>query len=185
MAKLTELAEADRESSKIEDGDPGVLDASEPEVIQGLRRRLRVRHYAINTEKAYVGGVVRFLESNTIKFGSAAAAATGIAELSDVHVTRFLTGLVVEGNVAASTQNQALSALLFFFEQVLGRQLAFVDAVRGRQRDQLPVVLSCDEVVLLLGQLGGRNLLNRPGVSVRSPLDQLAPQKMAEFQETV
>jgi integrase len=61
--------------------------------------------------------------------------------------------------VAASTQNQALSALLFFFEQVQGRQLAFVDAVRGRQRDQLPVVLSRDGVTPLLGKLGGRNLL--------------------------
>lgn len=159
VAKLAELAQADRESSPLEDGDPGVLDVSEPGVIQELRRRLRVRHYAINTEKAYVGWVVRFLESTAIKLGSADEASAGIAELSDVHVTEFLTGLAVEGNVAASTQNQALSALLFFFEQVLGRQLSFIDAVRGRQRDQLPVVLSRDEVTVLLGQLGGRNLL--------------------------
>ena len=159
VEKLTELALADRVSSQVEDGDSGVLDASEPEVIQELRRRLRVRHYAINTEKAYVGWVVRFLETNSVNFASSSEATAKIAELSDVQVTQFLTDLAVEGNVAASTQNQALSALLLFFEHVLGRQLAFVDAVRGRQRDQLPVVLSRDEVTVLLGKLGGRNLL--------------------------
>lgn len=159
VTKLTELAVADRESSPPEDAEPGVFDASEPEVIQSLRRRLRVRHYAINTEKAYAGWVVRFLEANSINFASANEADTRIAELSAAHVTEFLTGLAVEGNVAASTQNQALSALLFFFEHVLGRQLAFVDAVRGRRRDQLPVVLCREEVTLLLRQLGGRNLL--------------------------
>lgn len=159
VAKLSEVADADRQSSSREDADPGRVDPSESEVIQKLRGRLRVRHYAINTEKAYVGWVVRFLESNNISVAPEHDSASRIPELTDSHVTQFLTDLAVNGNVAASTQNQALSALLFFFEQVLGRQLSFIDAVRGRKRDSLPVVLSRDEVAVLLEQLGGRNLL--------------------------
>jgi integron integrase len=71
-------------------------------------------------------------------------------------ITRFLTWLAVEGNVASSTQNQALSALLFLYREVLRQDVAWIDGiVRARRPERLPVVLTRDEVRALLSRLAG------------------------------
>ena len=77
-------------------------------------------------------------------------------ELSEAHVGRYLTELAVQGKVSASTQNQALNALLFFFEHVLGRKLGLIDGVvRSHKPIRLPVVLSKDEVNRVLSAMSG------------------------------
>jgi len=71
----------------------------------------------------------------------------------------FLTDLAVDGNVAASTQNQALSGVLFFYQRILGRELEFIDAVKAKRPKHLPLVLSRQEVNRMLRQMEGRDLL--------------------------
>ena len=103
-----------------------------------LRTALRVRHYALRTEQTYSQWTRQFLEFH---------AEVPLAELEALHVQRFLEHLAVGRNVAASTQNQAFSALLFFFKQVLQRELGQLgDTVRAKSGRKLPVVMSRDEV---------------------------------------
>ncbi len=160
VQKLTEIAERERlgvqqtATSHADLADSvGLIDPTEPEVIQGLRRECRLLHYSRRTEKAYAGWVERFLKRFSLA-DSASLAAVGEAE-----VKAFLTELAVTGNVAASTQNQAFSGLLFLFQKVLKRKLEFVDAVRANRPRRLPVVLSQDEARRLLAELRAREKL--------------------------
>jgi integron integrase len=106
--------------------------------VEEMRRAIRVSHYSIRTEQAYLEMVRRFLLFT---------GAVPLADLSSEHVRRFLEYLAVERKVAASTQNQALSAVLFFFKRVLQRELGdFSDTVRAARGRRLPVVLSRDEI---------------------------------------
>ncbi len=87
----------------------------------------------------------------------------------------FLTHLAVEGNVAASTQNQALSALLFLYHEVLKVEFdAPLDSVRAKKPARLPVVLTRAEAHRVIDGMSGTyqtHVLNRGGLAVRSPLD--------------
>ena len=81
-------------------------------------------------------------------------------EMGEPEVTRFLTALAVERRVSASTQNQALAAILFLYRVVLGRELVWMDdVVRAKRPTRLPVVLSQDEVRAVLAELSGPPLL--------------------------
>ena len=131
----------------------GVIDANEHELIQALRRTLRRMHYSRRTEMAYVGWAERFLQQHGCENREA------LARLGENDIKEFLSDLAVEGNVSASTQNQALSSLLFLFQKVLNRELQFIDAVRAKESNRLPVVLSRAEMRCLMVELGGRNLL--------------------------
>jgi integron integrase len=114
---------------------------------RALRAALRVRHYAIRTEQTYTQWTRQFLEFH---------AAASLGELEAIHVRRFLEHLAVGRSVSATTQNQALSALLFFFQHVLARELGDLgDTVRARRGRKLPVVLSREEVRRLLGATAG------------------------------
>jgi len=150
---LGRLAEKERRLGEVPVDEKeviGVISSSEPIGIQKLRKEIRLMHYALNTETAYVGWVQRFMKH----VGSTLLENFGAPELKD-----FLTELAVEGEVASSTQNQALSALLFFYQKVLGRELEFIDAVRAKRPKHLPLVLSRQEVGRLLKQFEGRDLL--------------------------
>ena len=117
-------------------------------LLQEMRRQLRVRHYSLRTEQAYLGWVRRFVAHH----GRRHPRTMGAAE-----VQAFLTALAVEGRVAPSTQNQALSALLFLYREVLGMELAWMESVvRAKRQRKLPVVLSRAELERLLAQLEGR-----------------------------
>jgi site-specific recombinase XerD len=83
--------------------------------------------------------------------------------MADREINQFLTHLAVERKVAASTQNQAFSALLFLFTQVLKREIK-VDAVRARTPERVPVVLSIDEVRRVLNEHPRRENIRKPGV---------------------
>lgn len=153
--KLSDLAASEKYGSPVKAREETLhgIDEREPEPVQELRRRLRTQHYARRTEMAYTGWVSRFLSAN----GATTMAET--EKLGEGEIKEFLSSLAVERNVSASTQNQATSALLYLFQKVLGRDIEFLDGVRAKTPDRLPVVLSEGEVGRLLSELGGRDLL--------------------------
>jgi len=109
-----------------------------PPLLTQLRRAIRTRHYSARTEEAYVQWVRRF-----IRFGSLRHP----RELGPSDVTRFLSHLAVEGKVSASTQNQALSALVFLYKDVLDMPVGWLSAlVRAKRPERVPVVFTKDEV---------------------------------------
>ncbi len=116
-------------------------------LLARLRRAIRVRHYSARTEEAYVQWVRRFV----LFHGTRDPGAMGEDE-----VAAFLSDLAVRGRVSASTQNQALGALLFLYQEVLGRRLGWVNGVvRAKGPGRLPVVLTPGEVGAVLGRMKG------------------------------
>ncbi len=128
---------------------PG-FDPTEPTIILRTRRELRAQRYAYSTEVAYINWLKRF--SNLCPRGDLESA-------NEPEIKRFLTDLAVEGNVAVSTQRQAMSALLFFYQRVLGRELEFLDVCVSEKNRRLPVVLSEKEVAALSRWFAGRDRL--------------------------
>ena len=113
-----------------------------PRLLEQLRAAIRLRHYSIRTEKAYVHWVVRYLRFHGLRHP---------AEMGAREVTVFLSHLATAGNVAASTQQQALSALLFLYKVVLEIKLPWLDdLVRPKKPARLPCVLHVDEVRRIL-----------------------------------
>jgi len=111
---------------------------------------MRVRHYSLRTERAYLDWVRRFV----LFHGKRHPERLGAAE-----VQAFLTHLAVERSVSSSTQNQAKSALLFLYREVLGLQLPWLDEIVGaRLSRRLPVVLTPSEVRSLLAEMSGGTL---------------------------
>jgi integron integrase len=112
-----------------------------------VRAAIRLRHYSLRTEQAYVGWIRRYIRFHGVRHPD---------EMGSLEVVEFLSDLAVQGRVAASTQNQALSALLFLYREVLGRELEGLDsAVRASTPRKLPVVLTRDEVLAILEDLEG------------------------------
>lgn len=116
-------------------------------LLDEVRARIRRRGLAIRTEKVYVDWIRRFILANNKMHPRTMGA---------YEVERFLTGLAVKGKVAASTQNQALSALLFLYREVLGQDLPWMQNIRrAKKPEHLPTVLTVDEVMRVLGQMDG------------------------------
>jgi len=110
---------------------------------------LRTRHYSIRTEATYCGWIKRYILFHQMQ--SRDDLKDGVQKVEE-----FLTHLAVENNVAASTQNQALNALLFLYKHVLKEPLAQgIDAIRAKKPKKLPVVLSVDEVRRILAVMQG------------------------------
>jgi integron integrase len=119
--------------------------------MQQVRAAIRVRHYSIRTEHAYVFWIRRFILYHRKRHPR---------EMGSTEVASFLSNLATQHNVAASTQNTALSALLFLYRDVLRLPLGLVDGiVRAKSPARLPVVLTRDEVARLLGQFDGTHWL--------------------------
>ena len=118
-----------------------------PRLFDCVREASRVRHYSRRTERAYLAWIRRFIFFHGKRHP---------AEMGAREITKFLSALAVEGNVAASTQNQALSALLFLYRDVLEQDLPWLDdVVRAKRPARLPVVLTREEVRSLLSQMRG------------------------------
>ena len=124
----------------------GNINRHEPPLIQTMRGELRVLHYSMATEKAYVRWVKRFGKH---------VGSTDLDQFDELDISTFLTSLAVERNVSASTQNQAQSGIFFLYQCVLGKKLGFVDAVRVKQGESIPVWFSRSEIEQLLEQLVG------------------------------
>jgi integron integrase len=120
---------------------------SRPRLLDRVRQAIRTRHLSPSTERAYLGWIRRFLLFHGRRHPS---------EMGEEEVTAFLTHLATVRRVSASTQNQALGAILFLYRDVYGRELEWLDGlVRARRPARLPEVLSRGEVEQLLGQLEG------------------------------
>lgn len=109
-----------------------------PAEIEALVTQVRVRHYSIRTEQAYLGWFCRFVAHHDMK---------NPADLDAQDIGHFIEQLTTRRNVAASTQGQALSALVFFYRQVLGREdLGQFEFARSKKPRRLPVVLTQTEI---------------------------------------
>jgi integron integrase len=118
-----------------------------PRLLDQVRARIRFKHYSIRTEQAYIDWIRRFIKFNRNRHP---------VDLSSRDVEQFLTHLASVGHVAASTQNQAQSALLFLYREVLSRELPWLDGVvRAKTPSRLPVVLTRTEVADVLTRMRG------------------------------
>ena len=123
------------------------MEAPQPRLLDVVRARIRARHYSLRTEKAYVFWIRRFVRFYRMRHPR---------DMGAPEVEGFLTHLAVEAKVAASTQNQALAAILFLYRDVLEIKLPWLGSVvRAKPSSHLPVVLTRDEVQRLLGFLSG------------------------------
>ena len=109
-----------------------------PKLLDRLREALRSRHYSRRTEQTYSHWVKRFIFFNKVRHP---------AEMAEPEINTFLTHLAVKEKVSASTQNQALSALLFLYRHVLDRKVGDLgEVIRARKPKRLPVVMTRNEV---------------------------------------
>ena len=116
-------------------------------LLDRVRDKIRLRHYSIRTEQAYLDWIKRFIVFHGKRHPDA---------LGGPEVEAFLTHLAVDRNVAAATQNLAKSSILFLYRDVLGRELPWLDHVeRARTPARLPVVLTREEVHAVLIRLPG------------------------------
>jgi integron integrase len=118
-----------------------------PKLLDQVRGKIRLKHYSIRTEQAYVDWIKRYI----LHFDKQHP-----KDLGAVEVEQFLTHLAMMGKVSASTQNQAKSALLFLYKEILGVELPWLDDVeQAKTSRRLPVVLTKAEVQQILSHLGG------------------------------
>ena len=123
---------------------------SQPEkLLDRMRRVMRLKHYSIHTERSYCDWVRRFVHFH--KMRTPADLAGG-----EKKIEAFLSHLAIQADVAASTQNQAMNALLFLYRQVLGETLdTRIDAIRAQKKARLPVVMTREEAQRVLSAMSG------------------------------
>ena len=118
-----------------------------PRLLDRVREALRLRHYSPRTEEAYALWIRRFIVFHGRRHPT---------EMGEAEIATFLSNLAVKQRVSASTQNQALSAILFLYQVVLDRQLNWLDGiVRAKTTTHVPVVLTRDEVRSVLDRMDG------------------------------
>ncbi len=123
------------------------VNGHKPKLVDQICLALRSRHYSRRTESAYCHWVKRFIYFHNIRHP---------AEMAEPEINAFLTHLAVKGKVSASTQNQALSALLFLYRHVLNREIGDLDEViRARRPRRLPVVMTREETKAVISQIEG------------------------------
>lgn len=128
-------------------GDDQQGNPPKPRLMDAVRNRIRTKHYSRRTEESYTHWIKRFILFNQKRHPS---------EMGGPEVEAFLSSLAVERNVAASTQKQALAAILFLYKEVLAMDLPWLDGItRAKQRVRVPVVLSRLEVERLLALMEG------------------------------
>jgi integron integrase len=128
--------------------EPAPASGKEKKLLDQMRDVMRLKHYSLRTERTYCDWVERFIRFHKLRHPR---------EMGEMEVAEFLTDLARNGQVAASTQNQALSALLFLYQQVLKQEIGWLQGVeRARKPARLPVVLSRDEVHKVFAHLHGQ-----------------------------
>jgi integrase len=176
-------------SDNLTKSDKSSSSFSKPKLLDQVRMVLRVKHFSIRTEQAYVNWIRRFIFFHKKRHPR---------DMGETEIREFISDLAVNGKVSASTQTVALSALLFLYREVLKRDLLYVSQIeRAKSRKSLPAVFTRGEVRKVLSHLEGTYLLiasllygsglrllecrttmiythvlNRGGRGVRSPLDE-------------
>jgi integron integrase len=118
-----------------------------PKLLDQLREAMKSRHYSHRTEETYCHWVKRFIFFHNVRHP---------AEMAEPEINAFLTHLAVKGKVSSSTQNQALSALLFLYRYVINRKIGDLgEVIRARKPKRLPVVMTHEEVKVVLSHLSG------------------------------
>ncbi len=121
--------------------------ARKPKLLDQVRQAIRARHYSKRTEQTYADWIKRFILFHGKRHPS---------EMGEPEINQFLTDLAINKRVSASTQNQALSALLFLYQHVLKKPLEWIDpAVRAKKPKHLPVVLTKEEVKAIIQLMEG------------------------------
>ena len=121
--------------------------APKPKLLDQVRQAVRSRHLSYNTEQAYVGWIKRFIFFHKKRHPK---------EMAELEIGQFLSSLATDAHVAASTQNQALNALLFLYNEVLEQKVGFIQGVvRAKRPSRLPVVLTKEEVQRMLNCITG------------------------------
>ena len=124
---------------------------TKPKLLEQTRNAIRLRQYSLETERCYVHWIKRYILFH---------GRTHPHSMGKVEVEAFLSHLAVNRGVSPSTQNLALSAILFLYQQVLNVDLPWLDdVVRAKPKRRLPVVLSTEEVQLLFAHCGASQLL--------------------------
>jgi integron integrase len=122
-----------------------------PKLLDQVCQAIRARHYSPKTEENYVHWIKRFIFFHNKRHP---------AKMSEKEIAQFLSSLASELHVSASTQNQALNAILFLYRDVLRKEIGYVDGVvRAKRPHRLPVVLTRQEVKSILGALDGSDWL--------------------------
>jgi integron integrase len=153
MNNVTKYTPANRTFAVIDGG----LDAKvsiesppavhQPKLLDQLRQAIRMRHYSYRTEKAYTHWVKRYILFHHKRHP---------VQMGEAEIGQFLSALASDLRVSASTQNQALNALLFLYREVLNKQIGFVDGVlRAKRPHRLPVVLTRQEIRSIFERLDG------------------------------
>jgi site-specific recombinase XerD len=120
-------------------------------LLARLREAIRVRHYSLRTERAYSDWVRRYIRYHGMRHPS---------QMGEAQVTAFLSSLANERHVSASTQNQALAAILFLYREVLRQEIPWLEGVvRARRPRRLPVVLTREEVDAVFERMAGTHRL--------------------------
>lgn len=126
---------------------PPTPPGQQPKLLDRVRIAIRLKNYSIRTEQAYVNWIERYIRFHNLRHPQ---------EMGVPEIEAFLAHLAVEGNVAASTQNQALSALLFLYKHLLAKELpAKINVLWAKRPERLPTVLTRAEVRQIIDQLSG------------------------------
>jgi len=121
-------------------------------LMDQVKQTLRYHHYAFKTEKIYCNWITRFLKYHEFKFHP--------KDMGKTEIEQYLTYLAVDQKVATATQQQATSAILFLFKEVLNQSLnGYIDPIKAKKRNPLPVVMTQEEVKSLISHLAGNNLM--------------------------
>ncbi len=127
------------------------MNQKRPNLLERVQNVARLKHYSIQTEKTYMKWIKRFILFHKKRHP---------ASMGEREVSEFLTYLAVKGKVAASTQNQALCAILFLYKEVLKQELGWMENVeRAKKRKRIPVVFTKEEARRILAQLEGTKWL--------------------------
>ncbi len=120
---------------------------AKPKLLDQVKNKLRLKHYSIRTEEAYLNWIKRFIYFNNKKHPN---------EMGETEINKFLTHLAVEGKVASSTQNQALCALIFLYREVIKKEIGSLEeTVWAKKSKKLPTVFTRTEIKEVLESLKG------------------------------
>ncbi len=145
-----------REKRKNPGIDSGIYNSDDktggkkPKLLDQARGKMRRKHMALSTEKSYISWMRRYILFHNKRHPK---------DMAESEIEAFLTSLAIDGNVAASTQNQAFNAILFLYREVLDIELGEIDSFRADEPDRLPVVCTKEECFRIFSFMKGTNLL--------------------------